>query len=105
MSSSGSYMRVWRVIILLTLFLGIVGPWNYERLHVPAKYPCTPPNVRLEGDFCGSPVSGMVILAWIVGWFLYAVVGLFTGGTSLAQAGSELLSGLLVNLLLFLLLE
>jgi hypothetical protein len=36
-----------------------------ERINVPAKYACSAPYIRLEGDFCGSPLSGLYLL-WAV---------------------------------------
>jgi hypothetical protein len=33
-----------------------------DRVNVPAEYPCSPPFVRLRGDFCGIPLSG----AWML---------------------------------------
>lgn len=49
---------IWRMIILFLLLIAFIGPWTYEQIHVPAQYECTPPNFRLEGDFCGTPLSG-----------------------------------------------
>jgi hypothetical protein len=51
-----------RIASLALLFLAMFGPWAYDRINVPAEYPCHFPNVRLEGDFCGVPQSGISIL-------------------------------------------
>lgn len=40
-----------RVVILLSLLVAIMGPWTFDRIHVPAQYTCSTPFVRLEGDF------------------------------------------------------
>ncbi len=48
------------------LSLGVVavsGPWAFDLINVPSQYACSAPNVRLEGDYCGVPLSGM----WLVG--------------------------------------
>jgi hypothetical protein len=57
--------RFWRAASLALLILALLGPWGYDRINVPAEYTCNPPSFRLEGDFCGTPLSG----AWIVFWF------------------------------------
>jgi hypothetical protein len=51
--------RIWRVITLAVLLLAILGPWAFDRTNVPAEFPCTGPHIRLEGDFCGIPMSGL----------------------------------------------
>lgn len=71
--------NAWRVVLLALLSVAILGPWAFDRINVPAQYPCTPPNVRLEGDFCGMPVSGT--------WFIYGTV------TEFIRQGMELVSG------------
>jgi hypothetical protein len=48
--------RVWRVILLALLAISTLGPWAFEVIHVPARFPCSAPNVRLRGDFCGLPL-------------------------------------------------
>ena len=40
-----------RIASLVFLFLAMFGPWVYDKIYVPAEYPCRFPNVRLEGDF------------------------------------------------------
>jgi hypothetical protein len=80
-----------------------MGPWMFERLNVPAKYACSPPNIRLEGDFCGTPIAGVQVFAWMIFWVLNIVAGLITHKTALANSGFEFLIGLIYSLLLFLL--
>jgi len=54
---------------------------------VPAEFPCSAPFIRLEGDFCGTPLSGIWILWAIVSEFISMVVGLVTGATVLTDLG------------------
>jgi hypothetical protein len=56
------HARIWRLAGLALLLLAFVGPWAMDRVNVPAEYPCSPPFVRLRGDFCGIPLSG----AWML---------------------------------------
>lgn len=73
----------WRGFILALLIVSMLGPWAYDKISVPAEYPCEWPVVRLYGDFCGMPFS------WFSGFLLFAgdlfhilravVTGTFTG--------------------------
>lgn len=51
-----------RVASLAVPYLAMFGTWAYESIYVPAEYACNFPNFRLEGDFCGVPLSGISIL-------------------------------------------
>jgi len=51
-----------RIASLLLLYLAMFGPWVYDRINVPAEYSCNFPNFRLEGDYCGVPLSGISTL-------------------------------------------
>lgn len=95
--------RVWRTTILLLLFVALMGPWAFDRIHVPRQYICSPPNVRLEGDFCGHPLSGMWIFRWMIGGFISMVGGFITGEMLLVDRGSDLL-GMLLSLVILVLL-
>ena len=97
------HKNVWRVAVLVLLLVAILGPWAFDQINVPARYPCSPPNVRLEGDFCGVPLSGIQMFAWIIGAFISMVVGLITGEAELAHRGCEFLLILLYSLFVFLL--
>ncbi len=57
MQSIQNYRTVGRFVLLLLLGLAFVGPWFFDLIMVPAEYECNLPFVRLEGDFCGSPMS------------------------------------------------
>jgi hypothetical protein len=37
--------------------MAIFGPWFFDTVPVPLSRPCSPPNVRVDGAFCGWPVS------------------------------------------------
>lgn len=58
--------QILRVASLAFLYLAMFGPWVYDSINVPAEYSCNFPNVRLEGDFCGVPLSGIGILFMVI---------------------------------------
>lgn len=64
--------RIWMGIALALAIVALMGPWAFDRINVPAQYECTRPNVRLEGDFCGMPVTGL----WVLMVTIQAVRGL-----------------------------
>jgi len=72
--------RIWRTAILIMLLVALIGPWTFERINVPAKYPCSPPFIRLEGDFCGEPMSGIWILSFMIFGMVSSSMGLASGG-------------------------
>jgi hypothetical protein len=93
------HRRIWSVTLLALLIFAFIGPWAYDRIHVPAEYPCTPPNVRLEGDFCGVPVAGWWIFSAVAG--LIATVALaITDPATLAERARDIIAALLLLLLL-----
>lgn len=69
MSWISAHKKEWRVAALLLLPVAIAGPWWFDRISVPSEYTCSPPNYRLEGDFCGMPVTGL--------WFFLAGIPTF----------------------------
>jgi hypothetical protein len=72
--------KVWGRKLALTLFIiSMVGPWAFDLLAVPAKFPCSAPSVRLNGDFCGYPMSGFVSFVWASGSFFYILEDLIHG--------------------------
>jgi len=87
-----------RVIIFIVFIVSLLGPWMFEQLNVPAKYACTPPNIRLEGDFCGAPMSGFLFLVWFGIGFIYILFELITGAFTCNPR--ELMAGLSLLLLL-----
>jgi hypothetical protein len=100
MSWITDHARIWRIIVLILLVAAIIGPWVYDRINVPAEYACSPPVVRLEGDFCGVPVSGAYMLFGLVSESVNIVSGLVTGRLVLAETSRQLLILLLGYLLL-----
>lgn len=48
-----------RALSLLVFVAAMLGTWMFDTLYVPAAYDCSAPTVRLEGDFCGWPMSGL----------------------------------------------
>ena len=59
-----------RPIILIVFVVTLIGPWMFDQINVPAEYACDKPFIRLEGDFCGTPLSGFQFFS------LFILVGL-----------------------------
>ena len=89
------YKTVLRLVILALLVVSLLGPWMYDVIGVPAEYTCDKPFVRLEGDFCGMPMSGIQFFTWFTGGFFYIIVeilkGTFTGRFRELIAGLSIL--------------
>ncbi|MCP4417092.1 MAG: hypothetical protein GY805_10745 [Chloroflexi bacterium] len=92
--------RIWRIIILTLLLIAFIGPWTFDRIHVPAQYACSAPFIRLEGDFCGMPLSGMWFLTAVIGQIFSIVVMIVTGATDHNLARGFLISLFFILLLL-----
>jgi len=90
--------RAWRVAILMLLLLAIIGPWAFDLINVPSEYSCSAPFIRLKGDFCGAPSSGMWFLMVGVVEFIHQVVRLVTGAATLADLSRMPLISLLALL-------
>ena len=101
MSWLNEHKRAWRVVMLGLLFVALVGPWAFDLVNVPAEYACSAPYIRLKGDYCGEPVSGMGILPALVGELINMVMGLVTGAPAITDLGWGFLV-ILSALLLFL---
>ena len=99
MSWITEHARVWRIVALIFLVAAVLGPWVYDLINVPAEYACSPPVVRLEGDFCGVPMSGAYMLFALGSELVRIVTGLVTGNLVLTETGRVLLISLLVFLL------
>lgn len=89
-----------RTILIPLLVLALLGPWSFDRIHVPAQYVCDFPNVRLYGDFCGLPFSGFHIAAWTAGGIVDIVFQQTSTLTGLLARGDELLTAVVVLLVL-----
>jgi len=52
----------------------------FDQINVPAEYACDKPFIRLEGDFCGSPLSGFQFFSLfiLVGLSLLLLIPFFT---------------------------
>jgi hypothetical protein len=98
MSWINKHQRVWRVVILVLLLIAMLGPWAFDLINVPSEFSCSP-NVRLEGDFCGMPLSGIGVFSGMVGGLINLGVRLATGATAFTDVPRELLFSLLLLLL------
>ena len=69
-----------RSLILILFVVTLIGPWMFEQINVPAEYACDKPFIRLEGDFCGSPLSGFQFFSLfiLVGLSLLLLIPFFT---------------------------
>jgi hypothetical protein len=90
--------RVWRTVLLVLLLISFISPWAYDRINVPAQYECSLPNVRLEGDFCGVPLSGIRLFLWAGSGFFSICIGLITGKDIVSARIREFLMSLLLFL-------
>lgn len=95
-----SWMRVrkteWRVAELALLLAANIGPWTFDVINVPSQYPCSAPNIRLEGDYCGMPLSLILLLFSMAAGFVSLVGGMATGNATLGDLSFVLLALLLV---------
>jgi hypothetical protein len=101
MSWLDDHKRVWRLVVLGLLLMAFVGPWAFELINVPSEYPCSAPFIRLQGDYCGTPVSGIAILPALLGELVNLAVQLVAGPAAIHDLGRRLLF-ILGALLLFL---
>ncbi|HEX5837201.1 MAG TPA: hypothetical protein VFY26_05170 [Anaerolineales bacterium] len=72
-----------RFTLVILLVISILGPWAFDRIYVPDEYTCESPFVRIDGDFCGSPMSWLSLFSWFTDGFLttlrHLIAGLFAG--------------------------
>jgi hypothetical protein len=79
--------------VILTLFIIVMlGPWMFDRVHVPAEYDCDKPFIRLDGDSCGYPMSGFLFFFWFIGGF-FSNLAMLVSDTFTSQS-REFLMGL-----------
>ena len=57
---------LFRKLVIAMFVMSMLGPWAFDLLNVPAQFPCSYPNVRLNGDFCGAPFSGFRGFTWAI---------------------------------------
>ena len=79
MSWINSLVHSWRVVALVLLLVALIGPWVFEMIMVPAQYKCSAPYVRLEGDMCGEPKSGLWIFLYLGGGLMTMIWGVISG--------------------------
>ena len=68
--------RGWRIFFLVLLLLSIVGPWVFDKLYIPSENPCS---VRLDENFCGTPMPGIWVLSVFFLLFGGSIVDLVKG--------------------------
>ena len=66
----------------------------FDRIMVPAEYKCSLPNIRLNDDFCGMPLSGFRFFELFVDGIFYMLLALTKG--AFINHPRELLVGLLM---------
>ena len=93
------HKRVWRGAMVVMLLVSTMGPWFFDLLWVPAEYTCSAPAIRLDGDYCGLPVSGIGLFRWAAPGLVYASKELVSGAMTFLDWCREFL----FNLMLFLL--
>ncbi len=88
-------------LILIFLIFSMLAPWGFDQLNVPAEYACEPPSVRLQGDFCGYPMSGLTVFSELIRVMLALFVSLVGENRSALLSGLLALSFLIITLLPF----
>lgn len=81
-----------RVAAWLLFLLALIGPWTFDLINVPAEYACGKPFIRLEGDFCGYPMSGFQFFMYFGIGFFHILAELITG--TFSGRGRELFMAL-----------
>jgi hypothetical protein len=102
MSWLKEHKRVWRVAILATALVALMGPWAFDLTNVPSEYTCSAPHVRLDNDFCGLPLPGTWLLQFLPIWFISVSSRLVAGDGNAVQETCEFLPVLILLLLLVL---
>jgi hypothetical protein len=92
------HQRNWRIALLIVMAITLIGPWTFDRIHVPAQYECSFPNVRLYGDFCGIPLLGIQFVFFVISGLISISISLLTGEYAFSERMREFLITLLVLL-------
>ena len=74
-----------RTLVLVFVIVSMLGPWTFDLINVPAQYDCDKPFVRLYGDFCGSPMSGIGNVLWAASGFFSILDGLTKGTAGIPE--------------------
>ncbi|MFZ0534675.1 MAG: hypothetical protein WAM09_15990 [Anaerolineales bacterium] len=99
------YKNAWRVAIFTLLLMAIMGPWWYDLIVVPSKYPCSSPVIRLKDDYCGMPMSGIWIFVGLANRLIELAVEMVTRATVITDSVYAILHIVLyISLALFLVL-
>jgi hypothetical protein len=91
MSWVSEHQLTWRMALLVLMVVAIIGPWSFDRVYVPTEFECEPPHLRLEGDFCGFPLSGIRLFSWLVSALFSIPVGLINGEYAFSERMREFL--------------
>lgn len=84
-----THKRNWRTVALALLVIGLLGPWAFELLSVPAESACQYPSIRLNSEYCGLPVSGLRgVVSFIIGIFIL-VIALIAGALKAGEIGRD----------------
>lgn len=86
-----NHPRAWRKATLFLMVAAFLGPWVFDRIHVPAEYACDPPFVRLEGDFCGVPLPGTWMVFALSSEFVNLISRLIMGRLGFAESSRGLM--------------
>lgn len=97
MSWIHKHRRVWGFVMLTLLFIAGMGPWGFALMYMPAQYACSTPFIRLEGDYCGEPVSAVRGLSTLLGDL---VMGIVTGNVAFVNFGHIFLGYMYVLIIL-----
>jgi len=73
----------------------------FDLVNVPAQYTCDAPFVRLDGDFCGYPMSGFETIKWFGGGVLSVFGDLINGNFASRIPEFVALIGILIIFLPF----
>jgi hypothetical protein len=71
------HRSIWGVILLSLLIVALLGTWGFDILHLPVNHDCSS-GIRLEGGFCGYPVTGLWFPSGLVVSFFRVLVGKMT---------------------------
>ncbi len=85
-----------RAGVLILFIVALLGPWTFDTVNVPREFACSAPFIRLNGDFCGLPISGIQFFQLWIGAFFYMPFELITGGFT--GSAREFLLGLSIIL-------
>lgn len=84
------HQRTLRIALLIVMAVALLGPWGYDRINVPAKYECSPPNIRLYGDFCGIPLPGIQLVFFVICGLFSISFSVLTGEYAFSERMQEL---------------